>query len=625
MKGIYILFVLLLSVFSAYGQGFVEVSEEAGINHAFRVDLATFGGGVAILDFNNDGWEDFYLTGGNDSDALYRNNGDGTFTDVFLSAGLESTIPVHTQGVSAADINRDGFKDLLITTMYYHEDRALAPNLLFINRGDGTFEDVTEQFGLDEFKSNSMSATFGDINADGYPDLYVANYFAISPVGVSIFNDQTITNNYASAQDFLFINASGQFFVDGTHTYGMGHAGFGFQGVFTDWDNDNDQDLLIVNDFGFRDRPNIALRNDFPQKSLTDRSVNLQMNFGMNAMGIAVGDYNFDGYIDYFVSNISESLFAVNNEGTGFDNAGIYTGIAIKLIDNPNYVGVPVSWGANFFDYDNDTDLDLFVNNGALNPTIRPNPNFLLRNDFGFYRELGNRVGVDDPRIGRGSAVFDYDNDGDLDLLVVNQHPRDPTTTLPEGRTLLYRNDIAVDNWLKIQLDGVRSEKNGIGSRVEVRTNDKLLIREIDGGSGHMSQNSTIAHFGLENATAVESVTVKWIGGGEQTLENVTANQLLTITQEDDRFGEDFESALNIFPTYFTDQVLIEYQLEKEEPFDISVYDITGKLITTLVRQDNPASSGFWNWDVDKDLIRGMYIIQLRTASGVIAKKAMKI
>ncbi len=607
-------------------QGFVEVSEEAGINHAFRVDLATFGGGAAILDFDKDGWEDIYLTGGNERDALYRNNGDGTFTNVIETAGFQSTIPIHTQGASAADVNRDGYKDLLITTMYYKEDRDLAPNLLFINNGDGTFTDATEKYGLDRFRSNSMSATFGDFNADGFPDLYVANYFSTSPVGVSIFNDQTITNNYASALDFLFINASGEYFLDASFIYGMRHTGFGFQGVFTDWDNDRDLDILIANDFGFKDTPNIALRNDYPQKSFTNKSNSLQMNFGMNAMGIAPGDYNFDGWTDYFVTNISESLFAVNNEGQIFGNAGIFTGLAIKLISNEEYTGVPVSWGANFFDFDHDKDLDLFVNNGALNPTIRPNHNFFLKNFSGFYREIGRSIGVDDPRIGRGSAVFDYDNDGDLDLLVVNQHPRDPTTTLPDARTLLYRNDASEGNWLKIQLEGLRSDKNGIGSRIELISDGQLLIREIDGGSSHMSQNSTIAHFGLGDATSVESVTVKWIGGGEQTIENVAANQLITITESFSDFGQADQNELNIFPTYFEDQLLIEYALQDEEGFDISVFDIQGKLIRTLISQDKASSrTGFWNWQVQEPLIHGVYIIQLRTPSGVIAKKAMKV
>ena len=198
MKNCYLIIAILLGSIGSSAQNFVEVALESGIDHAFKVDLATFGGGAAVIDFDNDGFEDLYITGGNLQDALYKNNGDGTFTDVFEGAGFESTIPLHTQGAAAADINRDGYKDLLITTMYLIENRELMPNLLFLNNGDGTFTDVTTRYGLDRYKSNSMGATFGDLNMDGYPDLLVINYFATSPNGVSVFNEQTITNNYAS-------------------------------------------------------------------------------------------------------------------------------------------------------------------------------------------------------------------------------------------------------------------------------------------------------------------------------------------------------------------------------------------------------------------------------------------
>lgn len=620
------LLLIFLSFHLIMAQDFREVSAETGINHVFKIDLATFGGGAAVFDFDKDGFEDIYITGGNAKDALYRNNGDGTFTNVFDKAGLERAIAIHTQGVAAADINRDGYKDLIVTSMYYVEGRELSPNLLFLNNGDGTFKDVTSQFGLDKYKSNSMGATFGDINADGFPDLYVANFIAGPPEDVTIFNEQTITNNNRSAKDFLFINAGGQYFVEASHIYGMNHDGFGFQGIFTDWDNDQDQDLLIANDFGFKAQPNVALRNDFPEKKLVYKAQSLRLNFGMNAMGITVGDHNFDGWMDYFVTNISESLFTVNEGGSSFENAGVRTGLALPFILRPDFQGVPVSWGSNFFDYDNDTDLDLFVCNGALNPDVRPNHNFFFEFvDDGFYTEVGSRKGLDDPRIGRGSVVFDYDNDGDLDLLVVNQTPREPTTTLPPARCLLYRNDITQGNWLKVKLEGVKAEKDGIGSRVEVMVNGQLLIREIDGGSSHLSQNSTIAHFGLGDAELVESVTVKWIGGKTQELTNVEANQQITIRETEGSVFDFEQNSLKVYPGFFTDNVMIEYELEKEEPFDISVFDVQGRLIETLTSQACPAQASFWQWNIDRNLAQGVYIFQLRTKNNLIAKRAIKL
>ena len=625
MKKVLLGFVAFMVSVSLWAQDFIEVALESGISHTFVVDLATFGGGAAVFDYNNDGFEDVYIAGGNVPDALYRNNGDGTFSNKFDNSGLESTLPVHTQGAAAADINRDGFKDLLVTVMYDIRTRELAPNLLFLNNGDGTFTDVTREFGLAGYLSNSMSASFGDVNADGYPDLFVANYFSASPNGVSIFNDQTITNSFAAAVDYLFINTSGRGFIEASQLYGMEHDGFGFEGTFTDFDNDQDLDLLIANDFGFKSTPNVALRNDFPEKRLKDRSNSLRLNFGMNAMGIAVGDYNFDGWMDYYVTNISESLFVENEGGTSFANVGAVNGMTRQLIQNEQYTGVPVSWGANFFDYDNDTDLDLFVANGALNPTTRPNHNFFFEKASAIYREVGVPKGLADPRIARGSVTFDYDNDGDMDLLVVNQAPREPTSSLPLARVLLYRNEAPTGNYLKVQLEGVQADLNGIGSRVEVMVDDRLLIREIDGGSSHQSQNSTIAHFGLGNADRVESVTVKWVGGNVQTITDVSANQLITIREEIDNSssGED-QLMLSAFPSTFTSELFLEFENSGSSPVNLRIFDLSGRLVETLI-SDHEAPRGIWRWNADPALASGVYVVQLSNDSSTTSKKVFKV
>lgn len=622
-----ILSTLLFSNTVYLQKSFTEVTQEAGINHVFEVDLATFGGGAAVIDFDNDGWEDLYITGGKAPDVLYRNNGDGTFTNVFANAGFDRTKEIYTQGVSAADVNRDGFKDLLITTMYYaNETRPLAPNLLYLNNGDGTFEDVTEDWGLSEFLNNSQGATFGDINADGFPDLYVSNYFSASPTGVSIFNEQTITNSFEPAQDYLFINASGKSFVDASRIYGMEHTGFGFQGVFTDYDNDRDLDLYIANDFGFKSTPNVFLRNDFPTKKYTDRSLGLAMNFGMNAMGIAACDFNFDGWMDYFVSNLSTSLFVVNQKnGNGFENLTFALGLDIPTILEPIPLGPPISWGANFFDYDNDTDMDLFVCNGALNPTIRANPNFFFEFENGKFREVARDKKLADERIGRGSVVFDYDRDGDLDLFVVNQKPRDITSTLPDARCLLYRNDTDQGNWLKVELKGIKSEKNGLGSRIELMVDGKLLIREIAGGSSHLSQNSTIAHFGLGAATELESLTVKWMGGGVQVLEDVAVNQEIVIEENFTPQAGLSKNNLKVSPGAFSSEIFLEYELSVGEPFTVDVVDVKGRQIAVLADLESAVFNGLLHWEVPSDLPKGIYIFRLITKDSVVAKKAVKI
>jgi hypothetical protein len=607
---------------------FTEVSAEAGINHAFVIDLATFGGGACVIDFDKDGYEDLYVTGGGAADKLYKNNGDGTFTDVLAKAGFERTLEAYTQGAAAADINRDGYKDIIVTTMnFLDENRTIAPNLLYLNNGDGTFTEVTEAWGLSEGRVNSMGASFGDINNDGYPDLFVCNYFSNSTTGISIYNEQTITNSFRPSIDFLYINVGGQGFVEVSNYYGLDHEGFGFLGMFTDFDNDQDLDLYIANDFGFKSTPNMLFQNEYPRKKMNNRAISLALNYGMNAMGIAPADLNFDGYMDYYVTNLGTSLFTLNDQGRGFIDQTLQSGIGIPTISDSIYTGPPISWGANFFDYDHDTDMDLFVANGALNPTVRPNPNFFFQNRGGKMYEVAGEMGMNDYRIARGSVVFDYDNDGDQDLFIVNQVPREYTTRIKEARCLLYRNDASEGNWLKVELEGVWSDKNGLGARVDAVVDGKLLIREIDGGSSHLSQNSTIAHFGLGNSSNVESITVKWPGGAVQTLNNISANQQITIVQEstDLSFGPQSENRFNVSPGYFTNEVLIEFELADPASAQLQVFDVQGRLVANIGEVDQPLREGFWRWEVPANLQRGVYIFRIETKNGVMAKRAVKM
>ena len=599
-------------------QVFTEVSEEAGITHAFRIDLANFGGGVAVFDFNNDGFEDLYLPAGNENDQLYRNNGDGTFTNVFAGSGLEATNLIHTQGAAAADIDRDGDKDLLVTTLYDMENRDLTHNFLFRNDGNGKFTDVSQEYGLLNYTSNSQGATFGDINADGYPDLYVANYVTASPRGVSIFNQSTFTSSFVSANDFLFINSGGTYFIEASDIYGINHRGFGFMGILSDWDNDQDLDIYIANDFGYVAQPNYALRNSYPVRKFEYATEELRLNYGMNAMGLARTDYNMDGWMDYYVTNINAGLFISNVEGYDFVDSGVQAGLGISLIEREDYIGIPVSWGAIFFDYDHDGDEDLHVCNGALNPTVRPNHNFFFKNTDAHFEEISESLGVDDPRIARGSAIFDYDNDGDMDIIVVNQYPREPSQTLPEARTLLFRNDASEGNWLKIKLKGVSASPDGIGSRVEIKNGSQTMIREVDGGSSHLSQGSTILHFGLGDTDLVETITVKWLGGKIQEVNNVRANQLITI-EEDQIETSGLESdQISVSPNrvFAGSSALIEYSLANPGPIRIDLYTVHGQLVQNILTQENPSLNGFWEWNVDRELAAGYHLITLTTQTG---------
>ena len=529
MKLQYLPFALLLTTLTNAQTPFKDVTQAAGISHQFRVFEGMFGGGACVFDFDKDGFEDVFLTGGMNDDMLYRNNHNGTFTNVYAKAGLTGSRGFVTQGATAADVNRDGWVDLFITTITTKNKRQprggpsipRAANLLYVNNGNGTFRDATKEYGLDKLQSFSTGASFGDVNADGYPDLYVGNYFQEFRGELSVINDATVVGANQIAKGYLLINQKGKSFVDAYDAYGLTHKGFGFGGVFTDFDNDGDQDLIINHDFGYKRTPNLLLENQYSSKKFVDVAEARKMDLGINSMGTAVGDYNNDGWMDYYFTNIRFNQFMVNGgAGKPFTNKTQQVGL----------MNFAISWGTNFADFDHDGDLDLFVSNGDLNPNCVPMADFYFENNNGHFTDNARAVGLNDYGIGRGSVVFDYDNDGDLDLLVVNQTPvlAYPTPSV----THLYRNDAAHGNWLKVALGGVEAESHGIGSRIEVVAGGRHMIREIDGGaSSHISQSSTIAHFGLGTAAIADSIIVTWTGGNRQVLTNQKINTLLTITE----------------------------------------------------------------------------------------------
>ncbi len=530
-----VLSLLLFCCNISHGQTtFTDVTKAAGIDHQFGVFEGFLGGGICVLDFNNDTYEDFYLTGGTNRDMLFLNNGDGTFKNIIEDAGLGMTKGFMTQGVAGADVNRDGWIDLFITTINTADTSKTIPrakNLFFLNNGDQTFRDATADYGLDQMNSFSTGVSFGDFNADGYPDAYIGNYFHDYTGELNEINDATIVNANNTAKGYLLLNQKGKRFKDVYTEYGLKHKGFGFGGLFTDFDNDGDQDLLVNHDFGYKAKPNYLLRNDYPEKQFTYVEKELDMDLRINAMAAAVGDYDNNGWLDYFITNIRYNNFMVNG---GADKPFVNKSEALgtKLFK--------ITWGANFGDFDHDGDLDLFAANGDLNPNCTPMNNFYFENDQNKFTERASFVGVNDYGISRGSVTFDFDNDGDLDILVVNQKP---VLAYPiPSKTILYRNDTPLTgNWLKLALQGVNAEANGIGSRVRLVIGDQQMIREVDGGgSSHLSQNSTIVHFGLGELELVDSIIVKWTGGKEQILINQTVNQLIRIKEVGEKRKDGF-------------------------------------------------------------------------------------
>ena len=516
--------VTLLCQFILQGQQFTDISEEAGIQHYFEVFEGMFGGGIAVLDFNNDGYEDLYLTGGMQEDQLLLNLKNGTFENVFKKAKLDAALNFVTQGVATADFNRDGWMDLFVTTITTKDKKKTIPraqNLIFINQGDGTFKDESKTFGIQDTESFSTGIAIGDFNLDGYPDVYVGNYFTDYDGGLKEISDATIVNAGRTAKGYLYENKGGKKLVEVSKKYGIDHRGFSFGGIFTDFDNDNDLDLMVNNDFGYKAKPNYLLENLYPKKEFKYVEADYEMDLRINAMGGATADINADGFLDYFISNIRFNRFMIQNPDKKiFEDQAEALGTQLFTI----------SWGTNFNDFDHDGDIDLFVANGDLNPNCVPMYNFYFENKEGQFYEHSSKFGLKDYGIGRGSALFDLENDGDMDLIMVAQKPT--MEYGPPSITRLYRNDIAAGSYLQVKLKGNASTLSALGARIQVFSDSLFLNQEIDGGNtSHLSHNSTLAHFGLGNRKKIDSLQVIWPGGAMTKMKEIQTNQRIFIEE----------------------------------------------------------------------------------------------
>lgn len=560
MKRSVFIYLFIFLTKNIYSQAvFDDVTFESGIDHIYEVYQGLFGGGVAVFDFNNDGFEDLFLTGGNSQDKLYQNNGNGKFFNVASQAGIYQKKNVITTGVSTADVNKDGFIDILVTTFASDQikgiitiddgiPKGISHNILYINNGDGTFTDKTEIYKLIK-KNFSTSASFGDINADGFPDLFIANYFEDFKGNLGNLNHYLINDDYEPEFDELYLNIEGKYFKNISSLLIGVDKGYGFGGVFTDVDNDNDLDLYVVNDFGETNQPNQLFINQHPKLGFTNKSEEMRVFFGMKAMGVGIGDYNNDGYQDYHVTNIFAGPFIVNRgRNKPFLNLSSNIGTGLNSISSVNgKTTIVVGWASVFLDYDNDTDLDLFNANGSINPPVELIPNTLFKNK-GRVFELDQESGVMDYGIGRGAVSFDYDNDGDLDLFVVNQRPvYDVSNRGGIVKSKLYKNNSNQNNWLKVRLKGKQSTLRGLGARVKLFLPELQMIREVDGGSSHASQNSSIVHFGLGRNQKVDSVSVTWPGGKIQSIKNPDINTTIKIEETFNKETSIIQYIMNFF------------------------------------------------------------------------------
>ena len=530
---------------------FDEVSEQSGIAYThYRdlLDIIPLGAGVVAFDYNGDDLQDIYITSTPDlagmvpdsdgANALYRNNGDGTFTEVAREAGV-ADVQSKGNGGCAADYDNDGDQDLFVANW--------GTSRLFRNGGDGTFADVADSAGLADPDGTyrSMGCAWGDYDRDGHLDFIVVRHIDES-------NPDAFTMrlyHFDVRPLALFHNDGDGTFTEVTHLLGAtpnpdrsggeyGRVwGAGFQPAWTDIDNDGDLDLYVINDFGAYIHPNVLWRNDGPapggagtgdQWAFTDVSEPSGAGTAMFGMGIAVGDYNSDGYLDMFVTNIADNVLLTNDGDGTFTDAAAEMGVAYGEFRRQQRV----SWGTVFIDYDNDGHEDLYVASGFLDTddiNRREQPNLLFRNTgTGEFEDVSAVSGAADWGTGRGVAYADFNGDGCLDLFVANLG-----RSAARGEPVrLFRNRCDWGhNWLTVKTVGTTSNRDGIGARITLTADGRSQLREITAGASNSSQNMLPAHFGLGTAGVVDEIRIQWPGGAVQTLHDVAPNQVLTVVE----------------------------------------------------------------------------------------------
>lgn len=521
---------LFLAFPAAAQTGFTEVSIASGMNHMFRSQMK-MGGGAAFFDYDADGDEDAILTGGLSPSRLYRNEGNGQFTDQTAAAGLGVIDSVHTMGVATGDIDNDGYREIFLTTM------DGEPNRLLYNNGDGTFSDITLSSGIGADTSWSCSAAFGDYDRDGDLDIFVCNYLY----------DQTVLYDTAGnpigfrpdgLPDYLFRNEGNLTFSEVAFVEQVADSGCGLAVTFTDYNKDHLIDILVANDHGQWDSPNSLFENISSQPCFSDVSAATGMDARMYGMGIAAGDYDQDGDLDYYITDIGPNkLFRNNHPVDNFTEVAIPTGVVSDSLNGLNTTG----WGTAWVDYDNDSWLDLFEANGHISvlPFIANNlrdPDKLYRNNGPGqpFTDVTVAMGVGDSGMSRGMITGDYDNDGDEDLLVMSIHH----DTASGVHTLLYRNDVPNNHhWMQLQLQGTVSNRDAFGAQVEIIVPGLgTWLHEVSGGASHMSHSSSIVQIGLGTSTAAPSFFVRWPSGGLQEFYGLAIDQRHVLIEDSTQF-----------------------------------------------------------------------------------------
>lgn len=506
-----------------------------------RFLIESVGGGLAVIDYNNDGWMDLYVANGGtiessragrgdqDPGALYRNNQDGTFTDVAHAARVINRY--WGKGALAADFNNDGLQDLYLVNF--------GPNMLYQNNGDGTFTDVTAKAGVGDPRWSAAAAA-ADYDLDGDLDLFVANYLDYDldhlPVEGKFCAYRGIAvacgpRGLKGAGDSLYRNNGDGTFTDVSEQAGVSDKE-GFYGLATAWgdyDNDGYPDLYVANDT----TPNYLYHNN-RNGTFTEVGAKAGVAYSEDGreqagMGVDFEDYNNDGWLDIVVTNFSDDTNTLyRNTGKGFFvDASITSGIAEDSYHD-------LSWGTGFFDFNNDGFKDLFIANGHIYPEVdRYGLKISYRQQNKLYLNTGNEgfvkvsalagPGFQAMKSHRGAVFADFNNDGAIDVAVV---------ALDDRPSLLMNQGMPGNHWILVNLVGAKSNRLGAGARVAVVTEGMTQTRELKAGGSFASCNDPRAHFGLGKSKLIQELRVRWPSGKVTTMNRVPADQILTVRED---------------------------------------------------------------------------------------------
>lgn len=510
---------------------FQEIGQEIGLNYAHSIGgehinniVESVGGGVAFLDYDQDGYIDLFTCSGTwikgfskskkptklPHNHLYHNLQDGTFEDVTENAGLDFSF--YSMGVTIGDFNNDGYPDIYLSNY--------GPNTLYKNNGDGTFTDITKQAKVGGGKECSVGAAWLDYDNDGLLDIYVGNYLNFDPNYKYYYAPDGFPGPlaYDSQPDILYHNNGDGTFENVTKKMGIDDIDGRAMGVgAADYDDDGFVDIYVANDHTV----NYLWHND-GGKGFTDKGIMSGTGFSQAgeatiSMSVDFADYNADGLLDIFVSDDNYcSLY--ENLGNGlFSDKSYSSGISVAS-------GQFVGWSSFFIDYDNDGDPDIFKTNGKLKHAYGQEDQLYENEGGGKFKDVSVDRGeyFKKEYVGRGACSGDYDNDGDMDIYIENLDSR--------GR-FLRNNKGNKNNWITLNLIGQTSNRDGIGARIKLFAGGVVQTTQKISATGYLSQNDPRLHFGLLKNNNVDSIEIKWPSGKFQVLKKLKANQILTVKE----------------------------------------------------------------------------------------------